>query len=62
MHYIDDGGEIDIELDFLPFLDLTTFPGVAELDNTQADSTSDAIPIPIGFVFGNKIATLAYVS
>ena len=57
-----DGGEdIDFEVNFLPFLDLTTFPGVLELDNTEADSTSDPIVIPDGLVFGNKIVTLAYV-
>ena len=50
------------EVDFLPFLDLTTFPGVMELDNTQADATSEAINIPDGLIFGDEIATLAYVS
>lgn len=57
-----DGEEIDFEIDFLPFLDLTTFPGVSELDNTQPDATSDAIIIPRGLVFGDNIVTLAYVS
>ena len=60
--YIDDGEDIDFEVNFLPLLDLTTFPGVMELENNQADATSEAITIPDGLIFGNKIATLAYVS
>ena len=58
----DAGGEIEFEVEFLPILDLTTFPGVMELDKTEADATSVAIPIPDGLIFGNEIATLAYVS
>lgn len=62
MNYVDDGEDIDFDVDFLPLLDLTTFPGVTELEKNQADATSEAIIIPDGLIFGNKIATLAYVS
>ena len=56
------GGNIDLEINFLPILDLTTLPAVSELDRTQVDATSDPITIPSGFIFGNEIVTLAYVS
>lgn len=49
-------------MNFLPFLDLMTFPGVKELAKTEADSVSDPIVIPDGLVFGNQIATMAFVS
>jgi hypothetical protein len=55
-------GNIDVEINFLPILDLTTLPGVLELDRTQVDATSDAITIPNGFIFGDEIVTVAYVS
>ena len=47
---------------FLPFVDLNDFPNVSKLKNTLADATSEAIVIPDGLLFGNRIATLAYVS
>ena len=59
---IGDGEEIVIDIDSLPFVNLTGFPGVKELDNTEPDATSDPINIPDGFVFGDEIVTSAYVS
>lgn len=53
----DDGDD-----NFLPLLDLATLPGMAILDNSSADSTSNPIPIPGGFIFGNETATVAYVN
>ena len=63
MHAGDDGEGPVFEIpEFLPFLDLTNFPGVMELDNAQVDGFSDPIVIPDGLIFGDQIATLAYVS
>ena len=53
---------IEIEIPVLQFLDLTNFPGVSELDKTTTDSVSEGIVIPDGLIFGNRIATLAFVS
>lgn len=48
---------------YIPFLDLTQFPGVKELDNSQPDSTSQPIHIPKqGLLFGDRLVTTAYVS
>ena len=41
--------------------DLTSFPGVKELERVS-DSSSDAIYIPRGLVFGSEYVTFAYVS
>ena len=56
-----DGGEIEFDIDFLTFVDLTEFPGVMELDKTLPDSTSEAIYIPDGMLFGDTTVTSAYV-
>lgn len=61
-YYTDVGDDIEFEIDFLPFLDLTKVPGVIELEKTEVDATSEPIVIPDGLIYGNKIATLAFVS
>lgn len=50
-----------IEVDFVPFTDLTNFPIDYELDGSKPDSHSDPIYIPDGLLFGNEFVTLAYV-
>lgn len=63
MHiFAGNGGEVVIDIEFLPFADLTEFPGVKELDKTGPDPTSEAVYIPDGLIFGDKIVTSAYVS
>ncbi len=50
------------EGDFVEFLDITEFPGVAELDRDVLDGASEAIIIPNGLWFGQDIVTEAFVS
>ena len=52
----------DVEfLDVVPYFDLESFPGVAELKR-QKDANSEPISIPRGIILGAHIATTAYVS
>ena len=57
-----EGGPIDLDIEFLPFADLTEFPNVMELDNTVPDASSKPIFIPDGLIFGDTTVTSAYVS
>ena len=57
-----DGEEIGFDIEFLPFVDLTMFPGVMELDKTGPDPTSEPIYIPDGMLFGDTTVTSAYVN
>ena len=50
-----------IEVDFVPFTDLTNFPIYNELDGSKPDSHSDPIYIPDGLLLGNEFVTVAYV-
>lgn len=61
-HIIGDGEEIVIDFESLDFVNLMTFPGAKELDNTRPDATSDPIYIPDGLIFGDELVTSAYVS
>ena len=45
----------------VPYFDLESFPGVAELKR-QKDANSEAIRIPRGIILGDRIVTAAYVS
>ena len=58
------GGGTDIDVEegvSLPFFDITNFPGVSELEKV-IDSTSEAIKIPNGLIFGNEVVSSVYVS
>lgn len=44
----------------VPYYDLTTFPGVKEL-NREKDANSEPINIPNGMLFGDRLVTQAYV-
>lgn len=57
----DEGGPIVIDIEFLPFVDITEFPGFMELDKTKPDATSDPVYIPDGLIFGDTTVTSAYV-
>lgn len=59
--YLGDGEEIVIDVDSLPFVNLTAFPGVKELDKAVPDATSEPIYIPDGLIFGDDIVTSTYV-
>ena len=50
-----------IEVDFVPFTDLTNFAIYDELDESTPDSHSDPIYIPDGLLLGNEFVTVAYV-
>ncbi len=49
------------EGEFVPFMDITEFPGVAELGRTEVDGASEAIIIPNGLLFGESLVTTAFV-
>lgn len=53
---------VGVDIETLPFVDLTTIPGVKTLDKSLTDASSDPIYIPNGLIFGEKIVTSAYVS
>ena len=64
-HYIaadTNGLTPDSRLQKLRIFNLTTFPGVKNLDNSIPDATSEPIFIPNGVIFGSEIATSVYVS
>ena len=56
-----DDASMCIEVDFVPFTDLTNFAIYNELDGSKPDSHSDSIYIPDGLLFGNEFVTVAYV-
>ncbi len=61
-YYAGDGGMIGpIEIISLEIFDISEFPGVQELDRSEADSSSPPINIPDGVIFGNQLVTSAFV-
>ncbi len=48
------------EGEFVPFMNITEFPSVAELERVQ-DGVSEAIIIPNGLLFGDSLVTTAFV-
>ena len=47
--------------EIVPYFDLESFPGVAEL-RREKDANSEPIIIPLGLLFGDRIVTTAYVN
>ena len=45
----------------VPYFDLENFPRMTEL-RREKDANSEAISIPLGLLFGDRIVTTAYVS